>query len=206
MNKSLSKLTVFFLISLFLCGYDYGYIGQLPKLGETTKPTIQANKNEIPVSNIKKIEEPNLAPAPKKSKDGYAGTLIEESKYKNYILDLQDTICLLEGLKQDIEKNESNISQLFCAKVNLIKMTISNLKMEYNNKNESSLPSYKQLLKVNDSLNQTANYLRDEKNYKAVSNKSSKLSQGSIIQQKIKNSLEIIDNTLKIMKDDSSAK
>lgn len=127
------RIAGLFLLLMFTC--SFGYIGDLPKLGKTTKPQItNSESNILPVSN-KKITKPSK-PKP----------------IKPYLKEVNELVPILQDIQKILEGQEKNYLQLFCAKSNLISLAIDSLQNDYNKKPESSSKSYIQFSNLNSSL------------------------------------------------------
>lgn len=132
------NMFVFILILSFLqllCGY--GYMGDLPELGKTTKPLPQQEE-------IKKQVSPNPVAiiAPRVS------TGHNVSKYKDYIADIRQIEQILVEIKAILEKkdNPKNKIQLFNAKAFCLSLYIDKFKEKYGDSDQQYYESYKQLI------------------------------------------------------------
>ncbi|GAH17123.1 unnamed protein product, partial [marine sediment metagenome] len=120
---------------LFASGY--GYMGNLPKLGKTTKAEkfIKLKKvEEVPEIKSSSIIVPRVAPS------------YNVNKYSNYFADIKEIDNLLREIKVILKEKNHNKIQLFCAKVNLLNLYIDTFSAKYGEKPEQYYESYKQLV------------------------------------------------------------
>lgn len=193
----------------FFCNAG-GYVGTLPKLGETIKPEDAPVNDNLKIFNKIAPSEPvktdlneSSPPFAKKTfPDVYGGIIVKSSKYSKYIKDLNDIIPALDGLKDYIANNDRNL-QFFSAKVHIYNLYIKDLKQKYGNKPEHYYESYKQMLAVNNDLTEAAYYWYKFDQYKKIYVVSAKENQKNekLVKSKIDKALKSINIALEILKD-----
>jgi len=139
------KLVRFILVltfPLFLSGY--GYMGDLPELGKTTKEAGQV------LPQPQKI----LAPSPLAIIAPRPGTGYGVEKYSNYLADIKQIEDLLKEIRSILEgeDNPKNRLQLFNAKTFLLGLYVDQFKEKYEDSPQKYYESYKQLVFIDDYL------------------------------------------------------
>ncbi|HSA06470.1 MAG TPA: hypothetical protein P5556_04765 [Candidatus Gastranaerophilales bacterium] len=148
MQKFLS-VSLFLSVSIFLCGY--GYTGNLPQLGETTKT--QEQPETQPSTEVQQAKPlPIIVPR------ASAGHKI--NNYTKYLTDIKEIDTLLREIKTILEEQKENKIQLFCAKVNVLNLYVDVLEEKYGEKPEKHYESYKQLIVLNKYLTEIVDYKR----------------------------------------------
>ena len=167
MNLYKIKRKIFFIFKLFtifaaaflLSGY--GYTGDLPELGKTTKPP---EKNEVPIKQI--------IPAKNNSEFEFPSTKTffpriysnyKMDRYSEYLQDIKQVEPVLVSLKQVIKSDNPDRIQQFSAKINVLNLYVNNLKDKYGNKTEKNYESFKQLILLNKYLTESTNYQKIDK-------------------------------------------
>ncbi len=151
--RLVSLITVLF-IPFLLSGY--GYMGELPELGKTTRereakqPVIQ--KHSAPVTNPPAIIAPRVS-------TGY-----NVNKYSNYLSDIREIEHLLKEIKAILEKkdNPKNKIQHFNAKAFLLNLYVDKFREKYGDSPEKYYESYKQLVFLDNYLKQVGYSNADE--------------------------------------------
>jgi hypothetical protein len=193
--KSALKLSVIITTATFSCGY--GYMGDLPKLGNFSNIS-NVEKNEI------KNQEPVVPLAPKTVPHLYSGVIVNQGKYTQYLKDMDELIPILESMKNNIT-NENTDIQMFCAKANTIHLHVNALKAKYNNKTEKYYESFKQLDILSKNLVETADYWRHISKYNKLIRGSlqDKYADQKIMDKKLTDSLKALNITLEILKENT---
>jgi hypothetical protein len=192
------KMFIIFITVFLLCGY--GYAGDLPELGKTTKSS-GLNETQVkqasPVKNNNQFEFPSTRTYFPRIYSNYT-----VDKYSDYLQDIKQIEPILTNLKQVIKSDNADKIQQFSAKVNVFNLYIDNLKDKYSNKPEKNYESFKQLVILNKYLSEAANYQRETSKYKKTIRGSllNKLEDETYTRQKIDMSLNSLDAVLEIIK------
>ncbi len=196
----LKKLFIVFTIPLFLSGY--GYLGDLPELGEPEDVEVKTInlhpkkkyssfvKDESLDFEYKKILFPRL----------YSEYIV--SKYSSYFEEVNSVKPLLIGIKDVVESDNPDKIQFFCARVNTFSLHMDNLKENYRNKPESNYESYKQLVLLEEILKEVSEYQRTVNKYKPTVRGSlkDKLVDEAFTRQKIDIAMISLETVLEIIK------
>ncbi|OGI03512.1 MAG: hypothetical protein A2Y25_10995 [Candidatus Melainabacteria bacterium GWF2_37_15] len=141
------KLALLLTFPLFISGF--GYMGELPKLGETTNEGAQ--RQEATIEKRKPSPETPVSIIAPRVSTGYS-----VNKYSDYIADIKEVEYLLKEIKSILEqeKNPKNKIQLFNAKTFLLGLYVDRFKEKYEDSPEKHYESYKQLVFLNNYLKQ----------------------------------------------------
>lgn len=195
----MNSLKAVVIIAVLFLNCGAGYLDQLPKLDNDSV-------DAPPVNNkIFYDKEPVLPLAPKAVPGKYAGIIINNGKYTQYLKDMDELIPMLEDMKEYIESNDNNI-QLFSAKTNIINLYIDSMKDRYRNKTERYYESFRQLLSLDKDLSVTANYWRYTYKYNKLIRGSlkDKKNDEKVMRQKLSSALKSINTALEILKENST--
>lgn len=191
------KLFVFLLSVFLLCGY--GYSGDLPELGKSTKPPEQNEVKEKQISPVKNNNEFEFPATKTFFPRIYSGYNID--RYSEYLQDIKQVEPILVTLKQVIQSDKADKIQQFSAKVNVFNLYIDNLNDKYGSKQEKNYESFKQLIVLNKYLTEAANYQKLSDKYKKNLRGSlfNKLEDEKYMRQKIDMSTTSLDEVLEII-------
>jgi len=198
LGKKIIKALIVLTAGFLVCGY--GYTGDLPQLGEKTRP-------KQPVQNI----QPEEATPKTDAKYEFPQEKIffprinanyKLNKYSEYLADIKDYEPILASLKQVLYDNKPDKVQQFAAKVNVLDLNIQAFKQKYQNKPESNYESFKELVKLDTLLMETANYQRVSDKYRKDERGSlmDKLEDETYFRKNINASLKSIDEVLDIIR------
>lgn len=198
--NSISKILIFSSLVVGLCGF--GYLEKPPELGKPIE-----DSNVKPVSDISPKSEPVTQPdlTPSKIDPAYQHKLQNRGKYSEYLKDMDYVIQSLQGMEPILKNFDMEQTQVFAAKAVVFSYYINYLNEKYANKTELKYASFKNVIKLNDNLTSTADYL-------SYANKYRKLVRGSlkdrktdqkIINEKVAKSLLLIKQTIEILKENS---
>lgn len=190
------KLMLLATTSLLLCGY--GYSGDLPELGKTTKTTEQ---NEIKEDSTVKQDNSQFELPSTKTFFPRIYSNYNINKYSGYLKDIKQFEPILTSIKQVIKSDRADKIQQFTAKVNILNLYVDNLKDKYGNSDEKNYESYKQLIILNKYLTETASYQREADKYRKTVRGSliNKLEDETYLRQKIDMSLNSLESVLEII-------
>ena len=191
------KLFMMSIAVFLLCGY--GYTGDLPELGKTTRPPEQNNaqlNQTVPETNDNKLDFPATKIFFPRIYSNY-----KIDKYSEYLQDIKQVEPILISLQQVIKSNSPNKVQQFSAKVNVFNLYIDNLKGKYSNKPEKNYESFKQLVILDKYLTAAANYKKETDKYKKTLRGSllNKLEDETYMHQAIDMSSASLDSVLEII-------
>ncbi len=149
---NICMVALLLIIPFFLSGY--GYMGDLPELGKTTKEPEKVSPQP------KKFLKPNpLAIIAPRASTGYS-----VEKYSDYLSDIKQIEDLLKEIKAILEgeDNPKNRIQLFNAKAFLLGLYVDQFKEKYEDSPHKYYESYKQLVFIDDYLKQVGHSNADE--------------------------------------------
>lgn len=139
------RLKVLFLLIIPFLTSGYGYMGELPELGNTVKKPAQAP-----------VREPVMSPGPASIIVPRADSGFTSSKYTDYLADISEIENLLVEIREILEKEQEgtvkNRAQLFNAKKFLLNLYVDRFKEKYGDSPEKYYESYKRLIALNDYL------------------------------------------------------
>jgi len=196
--RKFTKVLILILVGFVACGY--GYTGDLPQLGEKTRPQHPPIKQQAPAETPKmdtQYEFPQEKIFFPRINANY-----KLNKYSEYLADIKEYEQILASLKQVIYDNKPDKVQQFAAKVNVLDLKVQSLKQKYKDKPESNYESFKQLVKLDKTLYETANYQRVAEKYRKDERGSlmDKLQDETFFRKNIDSSLKSIDEVLGIIR------
>lgn len=192
-RKKVFKSTIAFSIAIAvpLLTSGYGYMGNLPKLGEKSKTKKQVTIETKKPAKIKpsSIIVPRIVPAYK------------STKYSSYLADIKEIDTLLRDVKDILENENENKIQFFCAKVNILNLYINTFKGKYGETPQQHYESYKQLVVLDKYLTEIVDYKRGIENnieleYKTLENRTV---EKNFLNQKVKKAIIPINTVIEIL-------
>jgi|GEM_PF-3108020 len=191
--KKLLTASILTAIPILVSGY--GYMGNLPELGEKTKP--EQKTETQPESNVRGNKPTSiLIPRPT------AGRQV--NKYSAYIADVREVYDLLSEIRGILRSNHEDKIQLFCAKVNVLNLYVDSLEKKYSDRPEKYYESYKQLVVLDKYLTEIVDFKRGIERYRKINRITldDKLENEKYLKQKVEKAIipintiiEIIDET-----------
>ncbi len=191
LNQVFKKLTVVSL--LMFIGFltpGYGYMGNLPKLGDKTHPEQKNNyRKTVPKVKPSSIVVPRATIGHKKN------------KYSSYLADIKEVYQLLYELKNILEGKRRDKIQLFCAKVNYLNLYVDILEKKYKNSPASYYESYNQLLMLDKYLTEIVVYKKGMERYRELNTGTleNKLRDRMYLEQKIEKAIVPINTVIMII-------
>jgi len=133
----------------------------------------------------------------------FTQSMLKNSKYSQYLSDIDEIIKIIEKLKYTI--TDKKPVQDFNSVASILNIYIDSFEEKYKNGNEKHLESYKLLVNLNGNVQMMCNYWMDANhNIKYVSNyKTSVYYSGSAVNEKLEKLLNIINDTLIVLKESS---
>lgn len=197
-KKQLLKLISCLILSCLLTS-GYGYMGNLPQLGKTTKEQKPVSYEKIKNNNkiFQKFKPTNVI-IPRATKGKHL------DKYSSYLTDIKEVYGLLQDIKKILQENHKDKIQLFCAKVNVLNLYVDNFEKKYGERPESFYETYKQLVVLDKYLKEIVDFKKGMENYEALNTGTleNKLRDEQFLEQKIEKAIipistviEIIDET-----------
>lgn len=193
----LKKLSIFYLLiltSFFISGY--GYMGKLPELGKKsesekqTKIRIEKNTSEFKPPSII-VPRPNIRH--------------KINKYSDYLEDIKEVYALLSEIRDILQGNHQDKTQLFCAKVTVLNLYIDTFKEKYGDKREKYYETYNQLIMLDKYLAEIVDYKKGIERYKIFNTGTleNKLQDEKHLEQKIEKAIIPINTVIGIIDETS---
>lgn len=197
-NKSNVIVKLFVILITCFLSCAYGYAGDLPNLGEESKPAKSEQQEDYNIP-VKSIEKPQFPATQMFFPRIYSNYNI--NKYSSYLADIKQVEHILRSLKEVVKSDSEDKVQHFCAKVNVLDLYVKNLQQKYQNTQEKNYESFKQLVILDKYLMEAANYKRETDRYRKTlrGSLSNKLDDETYLRQKVDTSVNSIDAVLEII-------
>jgi hypothetical protein len=200
MNLKFLKSFLILLILPFLCSAGSkgaGYKGSLPDLNKALEP--EQSQNTVKYPDAKDILPLDLNEVQVLNKK----LMTQNNKYAQYNSDVEEIVQLVKKLKDNIKTKKS--VQDYNAVASIINLYVKSFEQKYANKKESRFKSYKVLIDLNYNIQIMGNYWIDSNSkIQYVSNyKTAGFYSGSSVDKNLKKLLQIIENTLVVLKKSS---
>jgi hypothetical protein len=151
---------------------------------------------EMDAKDVLPLDKNDLPP-------NFTQSMLKNSKYSRYLIDIDELIEIIEKLKYNIKEKKS--VQDFNSVASILNIYTESFKQKYKNGNEKNFESYRLLMNLNSNVQMMGNYWMDANhNIKYVSNyKTSGYYSGSAVNEKMEKLLNIINDTLVVLKESS---
>jgi len=173
MHKKVLSLLTIIPLTILLCGAKKsepkkGYEGQLPDIVREFKLQLEQIEKEAPVipdlpEPPKVQEEINVPLAPNIIPSEFSNSILNQSRYAEYLKDIDEIIPTLEKIQQSL-KNQDSL-QNYSAGVRTFGFKLDYLEKKYKNSSESRYSSFHELEKLNKDLINFLNYWSKAEKY-----------------------------------------